>query len=97
MFWYKNSLKQVSKRKKLHLKKRLNYCLKRNWGIVWKSKSKTKFFLKKKKRKFWKKFNRKVKNKKKRKFWKKTNTKKRYRSKKQRLKKRNLNLFKKKR
>lgn len=98
VFWYKNSLKQVSKRKKLHLKKRLNYCLKRNWGIVWKSKSKTKFFLKKKKkRKFWKKFNRKVKNKKKRKFWKKTNTKKRYRSKKQRLKKRNLNLFKKKR
>ena len=93
MFWYKNSLKQVSKRKKLHLKKRLNYCLKRNWGIVWKSKSKTKFFLKKKKkRKFWKKFNRKVKNKKKRKFWKK-----RYRYKKQRLKKRNLNLFKKKR
>ena len=51
VFWYKNSLKQVSKRKKLHLKKRLNYCLKRNWGIVWKSKSKTKFFLKKKKKK----------------------------------------------
>ena len=93
VFWYKSSLKQVSKRKKLHLKKRLNYLLKRNWGIIWKSKSKTKFFLKKKKkRKFWKKFNRKIKHKKKRKFWKK-----RYRYKKQRLKKRNLNLFKKKR
>ena len=93
VFWYKNSLKQVPKRKKLHLKKRLNYCLKRNWGIVWKSKSKTKFFFKRrKKRKFWKKFNRKIKHKKKKKFWKK-----RYRYKKQRLKKRNLNLFKKKR
>ena len=99
VFWYKNSLKQVSKRKKLHLKKRLNYCLKRNWGIAWrKYKSKTKFFVKKrKKRKFWKKFNRKFKHKKKRKFWKKNNIKKRYRFKKQRLKKRNLNLFKKKR
>ena len=98
VFWYKSSLKQVSKRKKLHLKKRLNYLLKRNWGTIWKSKSKTKFFFKKrKKRKFWKKFNRKFKHNKKKKFWKKFNTKKRYRSKKQRLRKRNLNLFKKKR
>jgi len=28
VFWYKNSLKQVYKRKKLHLKKSLNNCLK---------------------------------------------------------------------
>lgn len=98
VFWYKNSLKQLPKRQKLHIKKRLNFFLKRNWGIAWKSKSKTKFFFKKrKKRKFWKKFNRKIKNKKKKKFWRKINIKKRYRSKKLRLRKRNLNLFKKKR
>jgi hypothetical protein len=85
-------LSQLSNRKKKHLQKRFSYCLRRKWGTVWKSKSKTRFFFRlKKKKKFWKKINRKFKYKKKKKIFKKSNTKKRYWLKKK--KKKNLNLF----
>jgi len=92
VLWYKSRLSQLSNRKKKHLQKRFSYCLRRKWGTVWKSKSKTRFFFRlKKKKKFWKKINRKFKYKKKKKIFKKSNTKKRYWLKKK--KKKNLNLF----
>ncbi len=93
MLWYKSNLKLVTKKKKIHLKKRLAYILRRKWGTVWKFKSKTKFFFRKKKKiKYWKKYNRNFISRKKKKF-KKLNTKKRYWAKR---KKKKLNLFKKK-
>ena len=70
VLWYKSRLSQLSNRKKKHLQKRFSYCLRRKWGTVWKSKSKTRFFFRlKKKKKFWKKINRKFKYKKKKKIF----------------------------
>ena len=97
LVWYKKSLKGSSKRTKFHLKKRLRYVLRRNWGILWRLKSKNKFFFRfRKKKNFWKKCNRHFKNNyQKRKFKQKFFKKKRYKFayRKRRLKKRYLSLF----
>jgi hypothetical protein len=61
--WYSANILTSSGKKKFHLKKRRKYFLTRNWGLVWRFKSKKRFFFKiRRKKNSWKRFNRNFKN-----------------------------------
>ena len=61
---YQAKKKNSTGNRKNHLEKRFKYLLKRNWGLIWRIKTKNRFFFKKRKKKnFWKIFHRNFKNK----------------------------------
>lgn len=63
LMWYSANILTSSGKKKFHLKKRRKYFLTRNWGLVWRFKSKKRFFFKiRRKKNSWKRFNRNFKN-----------------------------------
>jgi hypothetical protein len=61
---YIMKIKNSTGKRKFHLEKRFRYLLKRNWGLIWRFKSKNRFFFKSRRKKSsWKKFHRSFKNK----------------------------------